>query len=221
MEQVKRKVHYEAYLIAVLLASLFFISGMFVVDYFSYNELKDISVYQKAISAFLAISELKGETLDAQISNYCELSWEDVWLEKVEVGNLLVILESKLGKDDPAILEQKKIYNEIQYRTFYLVNKINNNCTKNWDIILFFYTNDKKSDSFKRSELQGYVLDSIYEYDKEKIKIFAFDVALADPNTIQLIQEYNVTSTPALVINGETYNEFINKNGILEILQKN
>jgi len=220
MEKTNRKVNYEVYLIAILLAAMLFIAGIFIVDYFSYKKLEDVSVYQKAISAFLVMSEIKFNTFNESFSEYCDLSWEDVWYEKVEVGNLLTILESKLGKNDPAIIEQKKMYNEIQYRTFKIVDNINKNCSKGWDIILFFYTNDKKSGDYERSELQGYVLDSIYNLDQDKVKIFAFDNGNLGDNELKLVEQYNITSTPSLVINGETYNEFINKNGILEILRK-
>ena len=214
--EVKRKLNYEVYIAAILITIFFFVAGLAVGDYFAYQKVDDIGVYQKAISAFLTLSEIKGELQANQSADYCNLSWDDVWKEKVEIGRLLTALELKLGKEDPAILEQKKIYNKVQFKTYNLVEKINENCDKKWDIILFFYTN-KKDDTggdYALCGLQGYVLDTVYERDKEGAKIFSFDINMLDESTSKLANSYNITTAPALVINGEAYLKFMSENEI-------
>jgi len=220
--EVKRKLNYEVYIAAILITIFFFVAGLAIGDYFAYQRVDDIGVYQKAISAFLTLSELKGELQANQSADYCNLSWDDVWKEKVEIGRLLTALELKLGKEDPAILEQKRIYNEVQFRTYKLVEKINENCDKKWDIILFFYTNKKSNTGgdYGLSELQGYVLDTVYERDKEGVKIFSFDINLLDKSTSELANSYNITTAPAMVINSKAYLKFMNENEIQRIFEK-
>lgn len=221
MEKLERKPNYGVYMIALLLAAMVFVVGIFVGNYFAYEKAENLDISQKAIYAFLALSELKEESFSNNAAAYCNLSWNDVWLEKVEVGSILASLEQKLGKENAEVREQKILYNEIQFKTFKLVNDINENCGKNWSIILFFYTNDKKSElgDYKLSELQGYVLDTIYQSDTENVKIFSFERELFDESLEeQLIQQYNITLIPALVINGETYNRFMSKNEVKDII---
>lgn len=221
MEQLKRRPNYEVYIIAVLLVIMVFVAGIFVGNYFAYEKAENLRISQMAISAFLALSELKEESFGNKTESYCNLSWGDVWLEKVEVGSILSSLEKKLGKTDPKVKEQKILYNELQFKTFKLVDTINKNCGKNWSIILFFYTNSEENEfgDYRLSELQGYVLDTLYESDKENIKIFSFEAELFDEYLNEsLIQNYNITSIPALVLNGETYNKFMSKNEIKEII---
>lgn len=221
MEKLERKPNYTAYVIAFLFAAMVFVVGIFIGNYFAYEKAENLEISQKAVRAFLALSEIKSETLRDKTIDYCNLSWDAVWLEKVEAGNILASLEQKLGKNNLNVKEQKILYNEIQFKTLQLINEINNNCAKNWSIILFFYTNDKKSEigDYRLSELQGYILDTLYQADKEKIKIFSFEAELLDEELRNsLIETYNITSVPSLVIKDKTYNRFMSKNEILEII---
>jgi len=221
MEQLERKPNYNVYIIALLLAAMVFVAGIFIGNYFAYEKAANLEISQKAIRAFLALADIKSASLGNKRGEYCNLSWDAVWLEKVEVGNILASLEQKLGKDNPNVREQKALYNEIQFKTLQLVKEINSNCAKNWSIILFFYTNEKESKTgdYRLSELQGYVLDTLYESDKENIKIFSFDAELLDENLRKsLIEMHNITSIPSLVIKEETYNRFMSKNEVLEII---
>jgi len=220
MEKAK-KVRLEAYVVALLVASGFFIAGIAIRDFAAYDQLNTISAYQKTISALLAVSELKGELLQSDSDDYCNLSWDDVWKEKVEIGNILGALETKLGKQNPQVLEQKAMYNKVQLSTLNLVKKINENCGYNWTVIVFFYTNNKTSElgDSERGSLQGSVLDTIYQADKENIKIFSFDAELMDEETRKsFFDEYELTTTPSLIINDIGYDRFMSKNEILEVI---
>lgn len=216
-----KKVRFEVYIIAILVASGFFIAGIAIRDFVAYDKLGEISAYQKTISALLEVSEIKGELLQIDSEDYCNLSWDDVWKEKVEIGNILGMLETKLGKQDPKVLEQKKMYNKVQLSTLNLVKNINENCDYDWDIIVFFYTNNKTSElgDYELGSLQGSVLDTIYQADKENIRIFSIDAELLDQEIRDsFFEEYGLNSTPSVIINEEGYDRFMSRNEILEII---
>jgi hypothetical protein len=222
MEQVKRKVNLSFYILAVVITLFIFISGFIIGDYVAYKKAATLDGSQKAISSLLKLSEIKGETLINETGGYCNLSWEDIWSEKVEIGEILFALERKLGKTNPEILEQKKIYNEVQYYTLKLVNSINERCGYNWTIIVFFYTNEKEArpEEFEKGELQGYVLDTLYERNPEKIKIFSFDIAAGDNFTAVLMERYDIKTIPSVIINGKAYSGLRGRNEIETILKE-
>ena len=220
--KVKRRINYDVYTIALGIAVLFFISGIFVGDYFAYKKVESLDISQRAMSALLSLSELKGEIIQNETSVYCNLSWSDVWAEKVAAGQLLASLESKLGKTDPKIIEQKRIYNEVQFRTLKLVESIKENCNLNWTIIIFFYTNSKNSTmgNYNQCELQGSALDTLYDRNKDNIKIFSFDVDALDSLSQGLADYYNITRVPTLIINKAVFERFMSRNEITQIINK-
>jgi len=220
MEKLKRKISFKAYLIALLITLIFFSFGILVGKYFAYQQLDTLRLSQKAISAFFSLFELRGAILNK--TAYCNLSWSDLWKEKVEIGEILTELELRLGKTNKRVIEQKIIYNEVQFKTLKLAEKVNKECRYNWTLILFFYTNNKKDKKgdYELSELQGYVLDTIYEIDREKIKIFSFDINALDNETQKLIANYSIKSVPSLVINKKLYEGFRSKYEIQKIIGK-
>ena len=221
METIRRKINFEIYLIALLITFVFFVLGIIVGDYLAYKKIDTLSISQKAISAFFSKFESKSSILSNE-KNYCNLSWGDIWEEKVGIGEILSALELRLGKTNKRVIEQKIVYNEVQFKTLKVVEKVNKACKYDWDIILFFYTNDKddlKGD-YKLSELQGYALDTLYKIDREKIKIFAFDVNALGESSKNLTADYNISYYPSLVLNGEVYRRFMSRYEIQQIIKK-
>jgi len=216
---MKRKISYNKYIGAVLIAVFFIIAGVFIGNYLAENKSNDLLISQKAISALLELSKLKEECNVTRNINYCNLSWSDIWKEKVATGEILNALETRLGKDNARVLEQKAIYNEVQYNTFELVDKVNKECDYNWSIILFFYTNDKEDErgDYKLSEIQGSVLDTLYNLNAN-VRIFSFDIGVDGAAVQNLLKEFNITYVPSLVVNGEIYQRFMTRDEIQRVL---
>jgi hypothetical protein len=223
MENIRRKINIRVYILAFLIVSLFFLAGFIIGDIIAYKKAGTLEVSQRAISAFLDLSNMKGKLFSDDTNlDYCNLSWGDIWNEKVGIGAVLTNLELRLGKDNEKVKEQKKIYNEVQLKTLQLVKQVNEKCDYGWGIILFFYTNDKKDTkgSYDLSERQGEILNTVYERNKDKVKIFSFDTSIGDVNIQFLTTEHNITSTPSLVINGEPYKGFMSRYEIEKVIKK-
>ena len=216
---IKRKISYNKYIGAVLIAIFFVIAGVFIGNYIAENKSNELLISQKAVSALLELSKLKEECNITKNINYCNLSWGDIWKEKIATGQILDALETRLGKDNAKVLEQKTIYNEVQYNTLELVDKVNQECHYNWSIILFFYTNDKgdKMGDSKLSEIQGGVLDTLYNMDAN-VRIFSFDIGVDGTAVQNLLERYNITYVPSLVINEKAYQRFMTRDEIQRAL---
>lgn len=216
-----RKIKYGRYVGAILIAVFFIIGGLVIGNYLAENKSDNLLTSQKAISALLEVSKLKETCTLAANTSYCNLSWGDIWQEKVAIGNILSALETRLGKEDPRVAEQKKVYNDVQFKTLGLVNKVNNQCNYGWDTILFFYTNDEneKIGSSSQSELEGYILDTLYNLNSN-VRIFSFDVGVDGDSTETLLKEFNITSIPSVVINGVAYQRFMTRDEIQRVIEK-
>jgi hypothetical protein len=218
-EKVHRRINIKFYLIAAVFTLLLFFLGIEIGNKLAQEKVADIELSQKVISVFFELFNKRMEVISNK-NELCSITWEDIWQEKVAVGEILAKLELKLGKNNKDVIEQKKTYNEIQAGVYSLLNQINDKCSYNWSIILFFYTNDNKlGEQFKFSELQGYALDSLYNSDADKIKVLAFDSSAKSPKTQELIEKYNIKEFPYLIINNNGYNGFKSKYEITQILQ--
>ena len=191
-----KKLKYAA---AFSITTLIFLIGLIIGQLIAETRLKEFTLFSRSLrTSLLSIStqeELATEYL-------CKTDVFKLTEEKAKLGRNLAILEKKLGKKDPIVLELKKEYSLLSIRQWLLVKKFKEECNKNLIIILFFYSNERNA---SLSEAQGYVLDFLYQKYPEKIVIYAFDVDL-DLKIIDLLEEiFEIKQVPSLVINGKTY----------------
>lgn len=207
MEQMKRKTHYGIYITAGLITALFFVLGIVFGNFVAYEKANSLDISQKAISVLFDFANSKSLAFSSNETDYCKLEWNYLWEEKIAMGTILASLEEKLGKTNEEVMAQKALYQDVQLKTLNAVQKVNEECDYNWSIIIFFYTNNKegRGGDYKLSELQGYVLDTVGNEHKESVKVFSFDVNIANRGTTELMDRYNVESAPSVVVDGKLY----------------
>jgi len=216
MKKLERKINGNVYFLAVILTTIFFILGAFIGHYLAEKKANEIEISQKAVLALFDLSKIKGSP---DKENLCNLSWDDVWKEKVEIGEVLTIMEARVGKDNEVIKEQKKIYHEVQIKTLDTVKRINDLCGEDWTIILFFYNNNEEErEKYVLSGIQGSVLNTLYSNNPEDVKVFSFDINIGEPLTKGIIDEYGVDSAPFLIINDISYDGFRTRDEIEKII---
>ncbi len=76
------------------------------------------------------------------------------------------------------------------------------NCVGNRSVIIYFYDNGK---SCKKCEDQGIILTHLKKKYGDGVLIFSFDHSMGLSSVSLLEKKYNVTSFPAVVVNGRTY----------------
>jgi len=179
---------------AFVLASIFFLlifSVVYGASYLNYMSVKGqtnvIQGYLKEMSVFVN-------------NSVCSTSFVyEASVRLDDAGARIGLLEIRIGKDDARVLEQKKIYSEIEIKHFEIVKFLRDECNMDYLPVLFFYSN---SDEFKdASESMGYILGAFKNEYKNKVMIYSFDVDLDSDSIGLLKEEYNVTKVPAAVVN--------------------
>lgn len=181
-------------ILAFLLATLIFVE-VFIISYaVSYWNYQGVSNSNNLIKQYL--EDFEGYANVTQCNS-------DVLIEASDkldrVGSKLNLLESRFGKMDLRVLEQKKLYSELSYRHFEIIRTLKDQCNKNFITILFFYSNSEEL--AKESEGMGFILSSFKNEDPSRIMIYSFDADLDSMVIRELTERYNVTGAPVSVVN--------------------
>lgn len=123
--------------------------------------------------------------------------------ETSEVGANLEYMEQHQGIEDR---ELKMNYFELETRDYLISNKMINQCDINQSIILYFYSNEK-CDLCKE---QGFELDKLKRdvntNNQTNVRTYSFDGSYEESAVIRALKsEFNITSYPTLIINGEKF----------------
>ena len=143
----------------------------------------------------------------------------------------LSYLESKLWKLDVKIRDYREITKDFMNDAFYIQEKRKLNqreiihmtmqkkmmeaCGTNYTTLLYFYG---ECDKNKQCDEQGFVLSYINQQIDTEISIFSFDKDLDIPAVNALMELYNVTLMPCVVVGGEAYCGLHDKDQMIEII---
>lgn len=183
---------------ALVIASISF-TLLFLLAYsISYLNYQGINEQNNLISGYL-------EDLDFYLD---DVSCDDEILyeasERLDrVGSRISILEDRFGKDDERVLDQKKLYTDLEVKHFGIIKVLNERCDEDFVSVLFFYSNSEADDMGERSESMGYILSAFKQDNPERVMVYSFDYDL-DSGTIDGLKEkYGLTGSPIAVVNEE------------------
>ncbi len=185
-----------SFFVATVLFSLIFLSA-YSVSYLNYQNIQSKNkLIQESLTRLDQIIE----------SQSCD---DEILFESSEtldrVGSQLNLLENRFGKDDFRVLEQKKIYSDLEYKHLQIIKNFNGNCNKSFQPIIFFYSNlGEKQDE---SENMGSILTTFKRRNPE-IMVYSFDFNLEYETVDKLKNFYKVTDSPIIVI-GEKQTVYI------------
>ncbi len=183
--------YFLAFILATIIFSLVFLVS-YAVSFANYKSVgKDTNLirdYVKDLDLYLNQSLCESELLyDAS--------------DKLDfVGNKLNILETRLGKNDKRVLEQKKLYSELEVKHFQIVEKINEECEGKFITLLFFYSNSENSRD--ASEKSGFILDTFKRGNVENVMTYSFDFDLEAGVINFLKAKYGVEDAPIVIVKG-------------------
>ena len=220
----KGRTHLKLFTLALILSIFIFLFGVLLGNYIATQQLNIFKQTEEKFLVYLTALEMRDSILAEE--DLCLTNIKDLFEEKVKLGQMLTELERRLGKEDKQVMDKKEIYELLEIKTLQNLENIKQKCDKNFDIILFFYTNKKEDPkgSIYGSDDQGKILDQIV-YDtrdsngKETVFVLVFDANSNNLATKALMQKYNITVVPSLVINGNRYNYTL-KDDIELIIQK-
>jgi hypothetical protein len=196
-----RRISRNKLIFCFVLTTFVFLLGFVVGWFFNYSVIIDIDTQMEDMKIQLTALDLKDKIMEVSTAN-CDIPWDSIWKDKVELGSRLDILEERLGKNDEKVLTQKEFYQLVEIRTWLMLKKLREECKGNYSILLYFYTNkeDDPRGDYKLSEYQGIVLNRVYEKHKNNLAIFSFDINTVNPALDVVREIYNINIAPTIVI---------------------
>ena len=125
-----------------------------------------------------------------------------------KIGPRIDLLEQRFGKNDPRVLERKKIYSDLEIKHLEIINYFNKNCDKDFITILFFYSN--KRELIYESEKIGFILGKFKEDNSERVMVYSFDNNLDHITIHNLIKKYNVGEFPKIILDEKEITDISN-----------
>jgi len=119
--------------------------------------------------------------------------------------------------NDAFYIREKKRLNRREIIHLTMLEKMRELCNFSHIIILYFYG---ECDKNRLCDEQGFVLSYINRMIDPEISIFSFDTDLKLSSVNALLELYNVTKLPCVVVEGDTYCGLHNKDEMIEIICK-
>lgn len=211
----KHKIHKDRYIATFALATLCFIIGILIGNAITSSKIAKVESMEDKLK--FDIMSLEIENLLAT-ENPCSAIPETLEEQLGKTTIKISFLENQLGKDDLQVLELKKYYSLLEIRHWLFMQKRKERCGENYTLVLFFYSN--KPENIDLSEKQGYVLDYLRnEYGLERLKVYSLDYDL-DLGVIKtLIEVYDITEVPSMIIDGGFYLGFHSKDELEKLFK--
>ena len=201
------------FMLALILAAVIFFFGLLLGNYIAMSKLDDFKQTEERFLVDLIAQGMREEILQ---ENICNTSVGELFEVSSTLGNMLTKLERRFGKEDEDVLAKKQIYELLEIKTLQTLEQVKQECDRDFNIVLFFYTNRKNDakGSDGLSETQGLVLDQlVYEHNEGRgsnVFVFSFDINSRNQATKALIAKYGVSNVPSLLINEVSYG-YLNK----------
>jgi len=147
----------------------------------------------------------------------CEVLRSRLWNLKYNINQIGLRLQDDSKKDIKTNLDySKRKYFLAEMKLLILLQDLNKRCNEKYLPIVFFYTKDDS-----RSDYQGLILTWINERYEEKVAILSFDRDYLDEPLINTFRKhYNITETSTLIINEQKFDDFLNKDALVSIIEE-
>ncbi|MEK6825924.1 MAG: hypothetical protein AABY00_04010 [Nanoarchaeota archaeon] len=187
--------YFSRYVLSFIIATSLFLIIFYVANSFSYVSYERNTKDHQIITNY--ISEL-----DNYLKNQtCSTNYLFDASSKLDtVGQRIDLLEKRLGKSNLRVLEQKKDYSELEYAHFRIIQRLIEDCKADFLTLLYFYTQEK--DESDDNEKTAFILNAFKAEDSDHIMVYSFDASLDSGFIKNLRTWYNITTTPAVVVNG-------------------
>jgi len=212
-KEIKKQLYVGRVIISLIISFFLFI-GVFSFGYFiAFENYKSIVAEQDQIYNSLISLQLEKELMQSSCDN---IDLSEFSTELNNMGSFMGELEKKLGKNNPDVIEQKKVFTMLQVQHYLLIKENNENCQKQLPIILFFYSN--KAEHIDQAELSGYILSTFRTTNKGTM-LYSLDYDL-DSNLVRALKRITgVTEPNSIVIEDNILTNIKNVNEIKEVFE--
>ncbi len=197
MIEKKKELHLLKVLLAFLIATFLFSSGILIGYSVSYIKFQDVSNAQEEIKY-----DLLGINLEKEFITSCNpVILSTISSELDDMGKSIDILEQRFGKTDSRVLNEKKKYVLLEVQHFLIVKEYKETCSKNINIIFFFYSNSDAYENSRTAARIGNFLTELKNKNRDSVMIYSFDYEL-EMNMIKILKtKYDITNPNMIVLN--------------------
>ena len=213
-----RKLSKETYYIAFLITAGIFLLGL-LLGLVIEGERTDFvqEEYQKQKITFTS-SQLQYEIFnELQKEENCPAMFQTFYTNLEELERTRERLEeydnkATIGKESFALLQREYLLEEMQY--WLLATDIKNSCNFDVVTILYFYASEEDCPDCDK---QSFVLSYLKELFGDKLLIFSFNAEVNEEPLVSILETaFNITTHPGLVIDENSFTEFIDKDTLLK-----
>jgi len=212
----RRKADRNKYIASFAIATLIFLLGIALGNYFSVQKLNSIDRLAEEMQLNTMGTELQFLLISEQPCDF--LNSSELTEELYDIGSKLDFMESEMGQTNQQVLGLKEYYHLLEIRHWLFLKKSKEECKEDYDLVLYFYSN--QGDCPKCND-QGNVLTYLHR-KYPRLNIHSFDINIENPALRTVKSLYNIEGElPMLVIGDQTYNGFMNSADIEEKLEGN
>ena len=199
------------FLYVFFFTTLVFFLGLFLGNLMANSKLQDIEDIQQNLQIQTTTTEIEYLLFSEEP---CLLEVSDTLGNQLyQLGEKLTFMEGQIGEKNEKVSVLKEYYSLLEMRHWLLLKKIKNECATDYNIVLYFY-----SENCKQCDEQGFLLTYLREkYPSLRLKVYSFDMDLENSALSSLQKLYGVTNYPTLVINEKIYPNFVNRKQFEEI----
>lgn len=200
----------------LLLTIIIFSVGVIIGNQTSHQKVDKVLELSQELQIQTRSFEVQYDILE---ENIC-LNEEVLFLTEdlFELSEKIDFMENSLGSDNQQIQEVKEQYFIVEAKHWLLAKKRVDECFKkdidaNHTIVLYFYSNEGDCN---RCQQQGAVISYLHEI-YSGMKVYSFDIKSDSPvvNVIKKLYAVDETVLPAMIINDETHQGFLDSDELI------
>ena len=208
----------KRYVIAFLITIGFFIIGIFIGFQLSNTRisyLQESATQQRLDFDSLQVQYLYAGKLTEQGNcNAIEATLNTNILNLIKTQERLEQYEKESTTQLIAFRTLKREYTLAELRYWLLVRDTQDICHRDAITVVYFYTDDKNCPECRT---EGFILTYLKKLFKDRLLVFSLDAELTEEPLVNLlIQSYNVTTYPSIIVNDELLEGFQNKDQVLQ-----
>lgn len=210
----RRDIDKGKYLAVFAITTLIFIVGITIGNYFASQKMDQIDHIGAALKTDTMAMELQYELIAEDPCRY--INSTPLAEELYEMASKLDYMENRMGEGDESVLDLKKYYSLLEIQHWLFMKKTNKECNQTPALIMFFYETEEECSSCKE---QGFILTWLRR-NYDDVYIYSFDYALENAALDTLKDIHSIDGTPALIIDGDVYNNFVTKRELQGIMEE-
>jgi thiol-disulfide isomerase/thioredoxin len=206
---------------ALIISALIFAGGMLLGFSINKERLSTVEEDMKEITRHVQNFQLQFLFFDVLgDSATCPLlsaTLADINKASYEIGAKLTTQgEEGQVQDYDAYNGLKSEYSRLLVSYWLLTQKLQESCEMEAKTVIYFYRKECPS-----CDDQGFILTYLKRKYGEKLLIFALDADISDASVKTLINYYNVSDYPALIVDGELHQGFYSQEQLMAMLGLN